>query len=221
VSRRGRAAAFALLALAAAAFAAAIADRYGSRAALGFGRLVPVVVARGQLPAGEAIGPDAIESKLELRRVPERFVPPGTLLRPETALGLEPIVVVPPGSYLASHLLRPPRERSGRRRSRLARGLRPVQLTIAGSAPAIGAVAPPGRATVDVVVTAEPAGAGAGRTYVAAAGVPLLSLAPGQPAVGPAATAEATLALTRAEALDLIAAESFARRMTLLPRARR
>jgi hypothetical protein len=68
-----------------------------------------------------------------------------------------------------------------------------------------------------VVVTAEPTAAGPGRTYIAATAVPLLALRPaadGAPAEG---TAEATLALTRRQALRLIGAESFARRLTLLP----
>jgi hypothetical protein len=67
-------------------------------------------------------------------------------------------------------------------------------------------------------VTTEPSGAGSGRTYVAAAGVPLLALGAGAEAAAPGGTAAATLGLTRAQALRLIAAESFARQVTLLPR---
>jgi hypothetical protein len=70
---------------------------------------------------------------------------------------------------------------------------------------------------VDVVVTTEPSGPGSGRTYIAAPAVPLLSLAPGSEA-GEAETATATLGLTRPQALRLIAAESFARRVTVIPR---
>jgi hypothetical protein len=67
------------------------------------------------------------------------------------------------------------------------------------------------------VITTEPGDGGAGHTYVAAAGVPLLGLgaAPEGYATG---TAEATLGLTRAQALRLIAAESFARQVTVMPR---
>ena len=68
-----------------------------------------------------------------------------------------------------------------------------------------------------MVVTTEPSGAGAGRTYVAAAAVPLLALGPGAEA-GAEGAANATLALTRPQALRLIAAESFARKLTLLAR---
>lgn len=68
------------------------------------------------------------------------------------------------------------------------------------------------------MVTTEPTGAGAGRTYVAAAGVPLLAIGPGADGAAPGGSAAATLGLTRAQALRLIAAESFARQVTVLPR---
>ncbi len=67
------------------------------------------------------------------------------------------------------------------------------------------------------MVTSEPAGAGPGRTYVAAPHVPLLALRPGSEGPGPGTTAAATLGLTKNQALRLIAAESFARKVTLLP----
>ena len=70
---------------------------------------------------------------------------------------------------------------------------------------------------VDVVVTTEPSGSGPGRTYVAAAAVPLLALGPGADGPGPGGAAAATLGLTKRQALRLIAAESFARKLTLLP----
>ncbi len=75
----------------------------------------------------------------------------------------------------------------------------------------------PRGAKVDVVVTTEPAGSGPGRTYVAAAGVPLLALGPGADGPGPGGASAATLGLTKRQALRLIAAESFARKLTLLP----
>jgi hypothetical protein len=67
-------------------------------------------------------------------------------------------------------------------------------------------------------VTTEPSGSGDGRTYIAAPAVPLLGLAPGVEGSGETDSATATLGLTRAQALRLIAAESFARRVTLIPR---
>jgi hypothetical protein len=65
-------------------------------------------------------------------------------------------------------------------------------------------------------VTSEPDGPGPGRTYVAAGAVPLLALAPAAGG-GQEELAVATLGLTRRQALRLIAAESFARKVTLLP----
>jgi hypothetical protein len=70
---------------------------------------------------------------------------------------------------------------------------------------------------VDVAVTTEPSGPGDGRTYVAAAGVLLLGLGPGGEGIE-GETATATLGLIRWQALRLIQAESFARRVTLIPR---
>jgi hypothetical protein len=93
-----------------------------------------------------------------------------------------------------------------------------VEIAVSGAgALLVAGVQPVGR-RVDVVVTTEPAGAGPGRTYVAAAAVPLLGLGPGADGPAPGGTDAATLGLTRAQALRLIAAESFARRITILPR---
>lgn len=76
---------------------------------------------------------------------------------------------------------------------------------------------------MDVVVTTEPGpGDGGGRTYVAAEGVKLLALSQAGDAAASdyAATAgdqsTATLALTKAQALRLIQAESFARAVRLI-----
>jgi hypothetical protein len=92
----------------------------------------------------------------------------------------------------------------GRSRSRSAEALLATGESAAGT-------------KVDVVVTTEPSGSGPGRTYVAAAAVPLLALGPGADGPGPGGAAAATLALTKRQALRLIAAESFARKLTLLP----
>lgn len=100
MSRRGRALAFVLAALVAAAAAAAVADGYGDSVARGYGALRPVVVARAGLDAGQAIEPRQAASELELRRVPARFVPPGALENPAAAIGLVPDTGVPAGSYL-------------------------------------------------------------------------------------------------------------------------
>ncbi len=215
--RRGRAVAFVLAALFAAALAAALADGYGASVVHGYGELRPVLVAAARLEPGRAIDPALAAKELEVRRVPVRFVPPGALRAPAEALGLVPGLAVPPGSYLLASQLHPPRS-PGAPGAGLGRGRHPVQIEVSGAEALLLAGAPGRGERVDVVVTSEPSGSGAGRTYVAAAAVPLLALAAGGEEPGPAATAAATLGLTRAQALRLIAAESFARRVTLLPR---
>jgi Flp pilus assembly protein CpaB len=216
VSRRGRAVGFLLLALTAAGLAAGIANGYGSRVARGYGALRAVVVASVDLAPGKVLGPARVSSALEVRRVPQRFVPPGALAAPAEALGLAPQAAIPAGSYLLAAQLRPPRPRSARPPG-LEADLHPVAISVAGadSLLAAGPLAP--GAKVDVVVTTEPDGSGPGRAYVAVAGVPLLALRPDAESAGPGSIAVATLGLSRRQALHLIAAESFARQLTLLP----
>jgi Flp pilus assembly protein CpaB len=215
MSRRRRALGFLLLALLAAAGAAAIADGYGASAIRGYGSLRPVVIVTAGIAAGKRIGSRQIHSSLELRRVPERFAPPGALAAPEEALGLVTRAPLPAGSYLLGAQLGV--EREGRAGSgRLAGDRRPVEIAVSG-ADALLSAGPTAASRVDVVVTSEPSGPGPGRTYIAAAGVLLLALRPGPEGPGPGATSAATLGLTKRQALRLIAAESFARKVTLLP----
>jgi len=216
MSRRRRALAFLVAAGLAAATAAAVADGYGARVSRGYGELRAVVVVATTLPRGRAIAPGVAAAELELRRVPARFVPPGALSSPAAAIGLAPVAAVPAGSYLLASQLRPPR--SAAAAPGLGRGRQPVEITVSGAGALLVGDAGPAGARVDVVVTAEPSGAGNGRTYVAATAVPLLGLAPVAEGAGAEGTAVATLGLTRSQALRLIAAESFARKLTLLRR---
>lgn len=214
--RRKRALAFLVLALLAAAAAAAIAAGYGARAVRGFGPLRSVVVLGARIAPGRRIGPEEIDSALLVRRVPVRFVPPGALVAPEEALGLVARAPLPAGSYLLGGQLGIARK-ARREGPRLRGGRRPVEIAVSGADALLAAGPPSPGARVDVVVTSEPAAAGPGRTYVAAARVPLLALRPGSEGPGPGTMAAATLGLTKGQALRLIAAESFARKMTLLP----
>jgi Flp pilus assembly protein CpaB len=216
VSRRGRSLSFLLAALLAAVVAAAIADGYGDRVARGYGALRPVVVVRTDLEVGATVGPGEAASDLELRRVPARFLPPGALESPAEAIGLAAATAIPAGSYLLASQLHPPRA-DGDAAVGLGAGRHPVEIAVSGAAALLVAGARPVGERVDVVVTTEPTGAGPGRTYVAAAAVPLLALGPGADGVEGEGAA-ATLGLTRGQALRLIAAESFARRLTLLAR---
>lgn len=214
MSRRARAAAFLLAALIAATAAAAIADGYGDSVVRGYGELRPVLVASADLAAGEEIDPRVATEALEVRRVPVRFAPPGALAAPSEALGLAPGITIPAGSYLVAAQLR---SAHGRRDGAiLGRGRRPVEIVVSGAGALSALGVQPVGSRVDVVVTAEPDGSGDGRTYVAAPAVPLLGLGPG--GEGGAGEATATLGLTRSQALRLIAAQSFARRVTVLPR---
>ncbi len=214
MSRRGRAVAFGLAALLCAGLAVVLAGRYRSGVSAQYGELLPVLVAVSGLPAGDPIGAAEAGRSLEVRRVPARFVPPGALRAPAEALGRAPAAPLPAGSYVLSGQLVVP----GPDPAPVAapgRGRRPVQVSIAGAeALTLGGAAPEG-SRVDVVV-AERSGLGTkGRTYIAAAGVRLLAL--GAPP-GAGQGWSATLALTRPQALDLIAAEAGAREIRLLPR---
>lgn len=214
MNRRVRAFGFLAAALIAAATAAAIANGYGDRVASGYGQLRPVLIAGSDLPSGKPIDPAAAGEDLEVRRVPVRFVPPGALSAPAEAVGLAPSASIPAGSYLLAAQLRPPHPAGP---AALGGRRRPVEIAVSGAGALEAFGAPPVGSTVDVVVTTEPSGSGDGRTYVAAPAVPLLGLGPGGEGIeGEAATA--TLGLTRSQALRLIEAESFARRVTLIPR---
>lgn len=216
MSRRRRALAFSAGALLAAVGAAVLADGYGASAIHGYGPLRPVVVVRRAIAVGERLGPEEVEAKLGERRVPRRFAPAGSLAVPEEALGLLARAPLPAGSYLIDAQLGVGKEKRPQRR-RLGDGRRPVEIAVSGADALLAAGPPPTGARVDVVVTSEPTGAATGRTYIAAARVPLLALRPGAEGPGPGTTAAATLGLRRREALRLIAAESFARKVTLLP----
>lgn len=185
-------------------YSSSVADRYGE--------LRPVVVVTRDLPPGERITPETVSRSLELRRVPIRFVPVAALGEMADATGLELAAPVPAGSYLTGNLLRVPG--GTRRRIRPAgRGRAPVELAVSGAGALNGA-----RGRVDVLVTSEPTTGGNGRTVTAARAVPLLAVGrTGESDAGPGLT-QVTLGLTRSEARRLIQAESFARRMTVLPR---
>jgi Flp pilus assembly protein CpaB len=222
MSRRARAVAFGAAAIACAALSAGLAGGYRSEVAAQLGPLRTVVVAREPLPADRPLEPEDVERGLQVKRVPERFVPPGALAIPGDALGRAPIAPVPAGSYLLSTQLQIPQRERPEPSSGLGGNRRPVEISVA----AAGALtADPSQARrVDVVVTTEPGpGGGAGRTYVAAESVRLLDLrsagradpSDALPGAPPEAWV-ATLGLTRTQALRLIQAESFARSVRLI-----
>lgn len=215
MSRRIRAFGFLAAALIAAAAAAALANGYGDSVVSGYGELRPVLIAGSDLPAGRPIDPAAAAEALEVRRVPVRFAPPAALSAPAEAVGMVPAAGIPAGSYLLAPQMHPPRASGAF--ATLGGGRRPVEIAVSGAGALEALGGPPVGSKVDVAVTTEPSGSGDGRTYVAAPGVPLIGLGPGGEGVE-GETATATLGLTRRQALRLIEAESFARRVTLIPR---
>ena len=223
MSRRARAVAFLVVAVACAAVAASIADGYGARVAGQFGELRPVVVTGAELRPRQPVGPGDLR-RLEVRRVPARFVPPDALGSPEEAVGRAPATLVPAGSYLLASQLRAPRTKQERTRPRLESGRRPVEIAVTGAEALAATGGSPEGSRVDVVVTTEPGPGAKGRTRIAAEGVELLALREGgggvggdEAALGAAGQWSATLALTRADALELIQAENFARQVRLMP----
>jgi Flp pilus assembly protein CpaB len=225
VSRRARAIAFGSAALACAGLAASLAGGYRADLEGQLGPLRPVVVARAEIPPRRALRPRDVERLLEVRRIPQRFVPGGALAAPEQAIGRAVAAAVPAGAYLLAAQLRAPGGRPRRTAPRPGRGRSPVEISVTGAAALALGDRDPAGTPVDVVVTTEPGpGGGRGRTYVAAEAVELLALTEprgaggaGLPGTGSGA-ATATLALTRPQALRLIEAESFARQVRLIGR---
>ena len=223
MSRRRRALAFLAGALVCAGLAATLAGGYERSVTEQLGDLRNVVVAKSRLPARRPIEPRHARDRLDARRIPERFAPPDAIATPEEAVGLEPLAAVAAGSYILAGQLTAPRRR-GAEAPEPARGLSPVELEVTGAGALLAGGAKGSR--VDVVVTSEPGPGGRGRTYVAADGVELLALTEGgssEPEDDPLASAGApptyvvTLAVARAQALDLIQAENFARQIRLIP----
>ncbi len=214
MTRRSRAAIFALGALACAALAASLANGYRDRVSDQYGPLRGVAVAVRDLPAGQLLGPQELHDAIVVRRVPARFVPAGAIARPADALGRAPAAPIPVGAYVLDAQLQVPQPAGGAA-PHLGEGRQPVQIAVSG-AEALTLDGPAEGTLVDVVVSEEPHGLdGKSRTYVAAPGVKLLAL--GGP--GPEGGASATLALTREQALTLIGAEGSAREIRLLPSA--
>lgn len=213
---RVRAAAFAAGALACAGLSAAVAGSAQAPGPGGFGALRPVVVTSAPLERGTVLKPREIKGSVTARRVPEDFVPPDALGLAEEALSRRLAINLPPGSYLTASAFKAPVGR-GSRGGGPPEGTTPVEITVTGAGALAAARADPGD-RVDVVVSGDSApGPTAGRTYVAARSVPLLGLSESEAEPGLESNRwVATLALTRAEALALIRAESTGAQLRLL-----
>lgn len=217
--RRRRAVAFAAAAAVCAGLAAGASGGPATGSIDQLGQLRQVLVTTAALPGRREVDERAARELVEVRRVPDRFLPAGALSDPAQIVGRRPAVAVPAGTYVVDSQFRPtgPVHRPP---AELDRGHRPVEIAVSGA----GALSTrsPGR-RFDVVVTTEPGPGGRGRTYVAAQAVELLEIRAFGPDAGtvPGVGGEpsiATLALTRRQALRLIQAESFARSVRLIAR---
>lgn len=178
------------------------------------GRLVDVVVARESIAAGERL---AVRS-LAIRSVPERFAPAGTTGSPQAFVGRRAAVDVPAESDLTAAMI--VRDDAAAAGPAVRRGERVAEIVALGS-PEL--VIPGSR--VDVLVTPEPAGGGAGEAVLALEDVEVIAATAvaaedafaGKAAAGPRVAA--SLRVTLRQAIYLAAAQDFARELRLLPRA--
>jgi Flp pilus assembly protein CpaB len=217
MSRRGRAVAFAALALVCGIASASIATGYRDRVDEQLGETRAVLTLNQSLGPGTSLRAPLLRRAFEVREVPVRFLPPDAIASPAEASGRRIAVPVPAGSYLLGSQLRTAAPRPDRG-PRLGERLHPVEVTVSGA----GALASAGGGgtRVDVVVAAEPVTGGRATVSVAARRVRLLAIAPAAPEDETVAGSDgwsATLALTRRQALDLIEAENFAREIRLIP----
>lgn len=219
MTRRSKAVGFTVLAVLCAVASASIASGYRESVDAQLGELRTVVVVSEPLSPGDALSRRDLERSLELREVPVRFAPPDALVDPGEALGKKPFAPVPAGSYLLASQLRTPGARSAPDSPSLGSDLSPVEITVTGAGALASAAGSQGM-RVDVVVAGEPVTGGRARVSVAASGVRLISLEPASPEEATSTGGDswnATLALSRPQALKLIEAENFAREVRLIP----
>ena len=167
------------------------------RAEAAVGPLVPVAVARRDLPADHRLA----EADLAARRLPARFLPPDALSDPAQLAGARTAVPLAAGAFLTAAVLGG-QANDGDQGAGLRAGQRAVSVRVAGAL----AGAQPG-SRVDVVVSTQPA-AGGGRTFVALEDVELLGLRGARR--GPARDGS--------QAVYLTAAANFAHEIRLLVR---
>lgn len=186
------------------------------RAAVAVGPLVPVVVAKRELPADRRLR----AGDLAIRRVPARFVPPDALGGAGQLTGARTAVPVAAGGYLTAGVLGGAGTGGGA--GQLRAGERALELGVAGGG-ALSSAEPGVRVDVLVSVQHEEGG---GRTFVALENVELLGLrATGnqgiaaedaEGAAGP--TGLATVRVTARQAVYLTAVTNFAHEVRLLVR---
>lgn len=204
------------LAIAFGLMAASLVARHTEEVDAQIGPLRIVLVARQDIAKGTTITAANSAKLLQSRLVPERFMPKRYFGDENELAGLRAEVPVAAGTYLSPGQFGLEKsEDSTKRRS----GTRAVELSVSGAG-SFAAMLGPG-ARVDVVVTVDREGSPA-RSYIAYEDLPVLAVqSTGDEAAG-AGASEATLSVTLRttvrQAIYLIAAQSFASKITLLPR---
>jgi pilus assembly protein CpaB len=212
VSRRRRALLLFGLALLLGGLAASDVARREAALDREIGPLLPVVVARTQMPVGSQV----TSAKLAVRRIPARFAPPGSVASPSSIAGLKASIPIPAGGFvLASAVSEAGTAAPG---PPIRAGERVADVTAVASPDLVQ----PGM-HVDVLVSQEAGDGSTGQTVLALQDVEVLAAgpapeagdgdAPGTPRVA------ASLRVTLRQAVYLAAAQSFAREVRLLPRA--
>jgi len=170
-----------------------------------------VLVARADLPPGVVLDAEFAREALALAPVPEGLRLEGLLSDPAQAVGRRTAVPLVAGEPLTQAALG---GAPGAGPSPLVPGERAVAVPLSAAGGAAGGLLPGAR--VDVV---ESTGEGlAGRTRVVVAGAEILAVVEAATPGDPAASGEAVLRVTAAQALRLTAALNFAREVRLLVR---
>jgi pilus assembly protein CpaB len=205
-----------------AGLAASVATRHERALRAQVGSLVPVIVARRDLPAGVLITPDRARSQLIERRVPARFVPPSALHAARDAVGFKTQAPLAAGDYVGARQLGtsevPGSAARFERPAAVPGAARVVEVAVAGAQSIEDSLVP--GAFADVLVTSDE-GAGPPRTYLALQRVQIAAFRPGAPSAGGrsgAADGTAALRVTLRQAVLLTAAQNFARELRLVPR---
>jgi pilus assembly protein CpaB len=215
-ARRRRALVLLSLALACGGLAASRVESRQRQVEAAVGQLVPALVTRADVEAGARLK----AGQLAVRQVPSRFVPRDALATPGEVAGQRLATALPAGSYVTASALDARRGReSATPGAPIRRGERSTEVAVAGGEGLAGA---PAGTRVDVLVTTESRSGAGGRTYLALQDVELLGIRPADAGgdAGSRATTVATLRVTLREAVFLTAAQSFAREIRLLVRAR-
>ena len=211
-----RARGFALLGAAAACagLAASSVSRYTNDVRAQVGPLVPVLLARGEIPAGTLFTPKRAAAMLEQRHVPARYAPAHAAGSASRVVGYRLAVALDRGDYVTDSALTAGDHAS----TGPGDEGRAIEITVAGAG-SLGNALRPG-AHVDVLITTD-RGNGSPRTYLALQDAELLGFAPASTHTGDAETAKATatLRVSLRQAVLLTAAQNFARELRLVPRS--